>query len=278
MPLPPGVDVDVMCFLERHETSVHALPGRDIRDLGHAILITDPSDREPFWNRMAALRWPSEPVAFDRRLDEAVTLFATLDRLPHFWPRPALREPRDLVERMTAFGFETVGEGHVMVLTDATEVLRLADAPLPPDTTVERLAMVSGFDLTEVAIDVATVLNESFAVDPERQASIELETETMLQRTELQTFLVRVGGEPAAAAREATLNGATYLSSIGTRPRFRGRGLGALVTSIVAAAGVRAGSRWIHLGVFADNVSAIRMYERLGFERIGDTAPDLILR
>jgi ribosomal protein S18 acetylase RimI-like enzyme len=133
-------------------------------------------------------------------------------------------------------------------------------------------------DLTAAAIDVATVLNESFSVEPARQASIELETETMLQRPELETYLVRVDGEPAATARAATIDGATYLASIGTRPRFRGRGLGGLATALVAAAGVRAGSRWIHLGVFADNLGAIRMYERLGFDRVGDTAADMILR
>jgi GNAT superfamily N-acetyltransferase len=278
MPLPPGVDVDVLTFLERHETTIHSLPGRDLRDLGDAVLITDPGDREPFWNRMAAIRWPAEGRAFDGRLDEAITLFATLDRIPHIWPRPALREPPDIAERLTAYGFENVGEGHVMVLVDRDVVLHVADTHLPPDTTVERLAIVSGLDLAAAAMDVATVLNESFNVDPGRQASIELETETMLQRPELETFLVRVEGEPAATGRAATIDGATYLASIGTRPRFRGRGLGRLVTALIAAAGVREGSRWIHLGVFADNVGAIRMYERLGFERVGETAADMILR
>jgi ribosomal protein S18 acetylase RimI-like enzyme len=38
-----------------------------------------------------------------------------------------------------------------------------------------------------------------------------------------------------------------------------------------------AGSDWIHLGVFADNVAARRLYESLGFAPSGEPAPDMIL-
>ena len=278
MALPPGVDTGVLRFLERHEARVHTLPGRELRDLGDAVLLFDPRDREPFWNRLAAISWPSEARAFSRRLDEAITLFATLDRLPHVWPRPALNEPVDIVERLVNEGFEVAGEGHVMVLVDRDRLDQAIRSPLPPDTSVSWIREVGGLDGTAAAIDVALVLNESFGVDPERQASIELETEVMLGRPELETVLVKVDGEPAATARSATLDGTSYLASIGTRPRFRGRGLGRLVTALVTVRAVESGSRWIHLGVFADNATAIRMYERLGFQRIGGAAPDLILR
>jgi ribosomal protein S18 acetylase RimI-like enzyme len=40
---------------------------------------------------------------------------------------------------------------------------------------------------------------------------------------------------------------------------------------------VDAGSDWTHLGVFVDNSDAIRLYEGLGFERIGEPCPDLLL-
>jgi GNAT superfamily N-acetyltransferase len=278
MALPLGIDLDVLRFLEHHEGRVHALPGREMRDVGDALLLYDERDREPFWNRLAAIRWPDEARDFERRVDEAITLFATLDRLPHIWLRPALNVPRDIRRRLLDNGFDDVGEGHVMVVVDRTVVPRLVARPLAPGVTIERLAMLEGLACTETAIDVARVLNESFGVEPERQASIELETEVMLQRPELETYLLRVDGEPAATARGATFDGATYLSSIGTRPVFRGRGFGAIVTAAVTARALEAGSRWIHLGVFADNRSAIRMYERLGFERVGDTAADMILR
>ena len=40
---------------------------------------------------------------------------------------------------------------------------------------------------------------------------------------------------------------------------------------------VAAGSRWTYLGVFADNPTAIGIYERAGFEQLGSPAPDLLL-
>ncbi|HSO28322.1 MAG TPA: hypothetical protein VLS28_00325, partial [Candidatus Sulfomarinibacteraceae bacterium] len=68
--------------LARHEAAVHAGGGRELRELTDAVLLHDPTDAEPFWNRIAAPAWPEASSAFDRRLDEAVTLFATLGRLP----------------------------------------------------------------------------------------------------------------------------------------------------------------------------------------------------
>ena len=53
-----------------HEAAVHAVPGRQLDDLGDGLLLLDPVDPEPFWNRLEALRWPTDPDAFDRRLTE----------------------------------------------------------------------------------------------------------------------------------------------------------------------------------------------------------------
>jgi ribosomal protein S18 acetylase RimI-like enzyme len=78
-------------------------------------------------------------------------------------------------------------------------------------------------------------------------------------------------------ARRATFDGATYLSSIGTAGWARGRGLGSLVTRIATADGLAAASDWIYLGVFVENTTAIGVYERSGFERVGESCPDLLL-
>ena len=71
--------------------------GREVRDLGDAVLLHDASDREPFWNRLAGVDWPTGAAAFDRRLTEALALFAGLDRIPHVWPMPGYDEPPDLM-------------------------------------------------------------------------------------------------------------------------------------------------------------------------------------
>ncbi len=277
MPLPAGVDADTLRFLERHEARVHAHPGREVRDLGDSIMVHDPIDREPFWNRVNAIRWPAETAAFDRRLDEIITLFATLDRLPHIWPRPALNEPADIAERLIAAGFEDVGGGHIMLLIDPAKVTEIAKEPMTRSISIERLHLLGPAARLAAASDVSLVLAEAFAV-PERRESIEMETVSMFDAPGLHACLIRIDGEPVAAAKRSTFDGASYLSSIGTRPAFRGRGLGRLVTAIVAADALAAQSKWTYLGVFAENASAITLYEGLGFTSLGGPAPDLILR
>lgn len=274
------LDLDTLHFLELHETRVHAIPFRRVQDLGDAVLLHDPSDGEPFWNRLAGIRWPTETGPFDRRLDEVVTLFASLDRLPHVWPRPILNEPADLVERLLHAGFEDAGPGLVMLLErpDAVAAAAVADPARARGVTIERLHRLPAPARAEAAAAISLVLVESFDVEPERRPSIEAETAAWLSHPALHVCLVRVDGEPAAVTKRASFDGATYLSSIGTRPAFRGRGLGALVTAAAARDGLDDGSDWTYLGVFSTNDGARRMYERLGFAVIGGPTPDLILR
>ena len=78
------------------------MPSRaaDLRDLGDALLLLDPVDPEPFWNRLEAVRWPTDPDAFDRRLAETAVRFAALARQPHVWVSPPHDAPADLAERL----------------------------------------------------------------------------------------------------------------------------------------------------------------------------------
>ncbi len=271
----PAFDAERLRFLEVHETRVHALPNREVRDLGDVVVLHDPIDPEPFWNRAAAVRWPSDSRAFDRRLDETITLFATLDRIPHVWPSPMLNQPPDLVARLAAAGFEDQGGGLIMALDPA----RLSDdPPLPNGVELVRIDRVHGIARAAAAADVALVVTEAFGVEPERRASIEAEALAAFDHEALHLCVVRVEGEPAAVARRATFGGATYLSSIGTRPGFRGRGLAGIATAAAAHDALDAGTDLVYLGVYTENRVARRLYERLGFVTVGDPAPDMLLR
>jgi len=265
-------------WLAWHEAGSHGLIGREVRDLGDAILLHDPTDREPFWNRLAGIAWPSEPAAFDRRLAESLALFAGLDRIPHIWPAPGFDQPADLADRLTANGFEDHGRGLMMALDPD----RVAPQPDPPDgaagITVERLHRLAGNSASAAATAIGEVLVASFAVESDRRVAIELEALQGLQLDAYHAILLRVDGEPAAVARRTTFAGASYLSSIGTHPGFRGRGLGRFVTSQAVADSLADGSRWTYLGVFEENTAARRMYEGLGFAVVGGPAPDLLLR
>jgi ribosomal protein S18 acetylase RimI-like enzyme len=278
MPLPAGLDRTSLRGLEIHETRVHARPSREIRDLGDALMLFDPEDREPFWNRVSCIEWPDAPAAFDRRLAETLTLFGSLDRIPHIWPPQAFPEPRDLVQRLIGAGFEDLGGGHVMVLRDGQPARDAVADPVPDGIAIERLDRPQPADQERLADEVALVLGESFDVEPDRRSRLAQDTKLGFEQPDQHVCLVRIDGEPAAVARRTTFDGASYLSAIGTRPAFRGRGLGRIVTAVVTADAVNAGSRWTYLGVFQENEIALRLYEGLGFVTVGPPAPDLVLR
>jgi ribosomal protein S18 acetylase RimI-like enzyme len=265
-------------WLAWHEARSHGLIGREVRDLGDAVLLHDPTDREPFWNRLAGIAWPSDAAAFDRRLAEALALFASLDRIPHMWPMTGFDEPPDLVERLLANGFEDHGRGMLMLLDPERAVTNVEPPAGLARLTIERLHRLAGVDAAAAATAISEVLVASFAVSPERRVAIELEALQGLELDAYHAVLVRVDGQPAAVARRTSLAGASYLSSIGTHPAFRGRGLGRLVTSLTVADSLADGDRWTYLGVFEENTVARAMYDELGFTIVGGPSPDMLLR
>jgi ribosomal protein S18 acetylase RimI-like enzyme len=277
MSLPAGLDRDSLRALEVHETRVHARPRREIRDLGDGLLLFDPDDREPFWNRLSCLAWPRAASAFDARLADALALFGSLDRIPHVWPPQQFPEPPDIVERLVGAGFEDVGGGFVMVLEDP-EPARRAAIDRTDGVVVEHLHGPATDVREGLAQEVTLVLSEAFDVEPDRRQRMATDTAIGFDQPDHHVCLVRVDGEPAAVARRTTFDGASYLSAIGTRPAFRGRGLGRLVTAVAASDGVASGSRWTYLGVFEDNEAAIALYRGLGFVTVGPPAADLVLR
>ena len=104
---PPwyGVDAGLLHRLEIHETRVDALgPGRELVDLGDAVGVFDPVDPDPFFNRLAAIRWPADPDAFAARLDAATRLFVARDRQPYVWLAPGFLQPEDIADRLRVAG------------------------------------------------------------------------------------------------------------------------------------------------------------------------------
>lgn len=294
------LDPDLALRLVLHEARAQQTPTRELRDLGDGWLFHDPGDAEPFWNRLIAPMWPSEQVPFHRRLDEVITLFATLGRLPHVRPLPAGGTPEDLAVRLALAGFETMGADRRMVLVHHGD----GDALVASLTARVERAFGGGSEVgvsrretrretpreagpeadgrqwgerRRWAVDASLVLADAFGVDTERRVSLENDVLACISRPGCSVLIVSVNGVPAAIARRATTRDGSYLSSIGTRPAFRGRGLGALATALAIRDALAAGSPIVHLAVEADNDAAIRLYERLGFATVGEAAPDMLL-
>jgi len=268
------VDDATLRALERHEIRAHAIPGREVRDLGHAVMLHDPRDADPFWNRLQSVRWPSDVDAFETRLAEALGLFLALARQPHVWPSPAHSAPVDLVERLAKNGFRDIGGGHLMMLEHPA-----ASAPIRPGEAGRGIsvhAIRSAADVRDRDTDdMGLVLAQSFGALPDRGPELAADLRRTLDDPRVALALVRVDGEPAACAKATTFDGLTYLSSIGTRDAFRGRGLAGLATrAVMAAAGAREAGR-TYLGVFSGNEPALRLYTRLGFASVGES-PDML--
>ncbi len=270
-----AVDDTIMRTLERHEIRAHAIPNRAVRDLGHSVLLHDPSDADPFWNRLQSVRWPSDEDGFEARLTDALALFLALGRQPHIWPSPVHSQPADLVERLAANGFRDVGGGHVMVLEDVSAAGPVRPTELGHGVTLHAIRTPADADERDPD-DMGNVLAEGFGALPERGPELASDLRRTLDDPRVALALVRVDGEAAACAKATSFEGYTYLSSIATRDAFRGRGLAGLATRhVLAAAGARDAGR-SYLGVSSGNEPAIRLYTRLGFASVGES-PDMLL-
>ncbi len=291
------LDPDLARRLVLHEARAQQTPARELRDLGDGWLFHDPGDPEPFWNRLIAPRWPSDTTAFDRRLDEVITLFATIGRLPHIRPLPLGGTPENLGKRLAAAGFETMGADLRMVLMhhgDADALVAALTARVERSfggtsaVGVSRREWVRGAgrgpggrqwaERRRWSVDASLVLADAFGVDANRRVALEHDVLACVSRAGCAVVVVSVDGVPAAIARRATTDAGSFLSSIGTRPAFRGRGLGALATALAVRDALAAGSEVVHLAVEAENDDALRLYERLGFATVGGAAPDMLLR
>jgi ribosomal protein S18 acetylase RimI-like enzyme len=280
-------DLELARRLMVHEAEIQRTASRELRDLGDGWLLHDPADAEPFWNRLVAPRWPEDAGSFERRLDEVMTLFATLDRVPHVRPMPLGNEPSDLAERLLRNGFAQQGEDLRMVLRDpepCRALVRRRQGWIAPWDRL-RIARHPGAAAGPPrlwAADASLVLAEAFEVDPYRRAALEADLLACAQRPECSVLLLFDADEPVATARRTTVGHGTYLSSIGTRPGWRGRGHGALVTALAVcdAIGVSGAldPAYVHLAVDVRNPGARRLYERLGFEVVGRPVPDLLSR
>lgn len=276
-PGPPwyGVDAELLRCFEVHETWVHSLgEGREVVDLGDALGLFDGLDPDPFYNRVGAVRWPGDPAAFAERLAAVLELFEARRRQPYVWLPPAgAVSPPELAERLVAAGFVEVGDGAIeMVLTSDP---RGTPARLLSDGATMRRLEPGSRRRSDVAA-AAGVIAEAFAIGADRRAPLEAEIERSLDDPAIDVRLVTIAGEPVAVGRRHDGGDLSYLSAIGVRRPWQGRGLGAAVTRALVDAALDAGRRWVYLGVYTDNAAARSLYEQVGFAALGGPALEFL--
>jgi ribosomal protein S18 acetylase RimI-like enzyme len=259
--------------LERHEGRVAGATGRRFVDLGDAVLVHDERATEAWRTWLGDVRWPTAGGAFDRRLTDALALFATIGRRPSVWVQPGASTPPDLAGRLLADGFTPAESAYRMRLAVDARVALVAALERPGlDVTV-----IAAPAIDDIAVaDAAQVMAAAFGVGRPRLVR---EVQAVLAVPGATLALVRAAsGEAIGAGRSFALDGAAYLSAIGVRPGWRSRGVGRVVTAALAAAAFEAGSRTVHLGVAVDNVPAWRAYAALGFQAVGPPALRFELR
>jgi ribosomal protein S18 acetylase RimI-like enzyme len=145
--------------------------------------------------------------------------------------------------------------------------------------SVERWAGGPGVALPPALLDeVAGVLAGAFGYeDAAARAASAADTSRFLRSSSCHLVLVREEGRVVAAGKRSTFDGASYLSSIGTRPGAAGRGYGTLVTDALVADSRAAGARHVYLAVRVTNDRAVELYRRRGFEPYGEPAGELVL-
>jgi predicted GNAT family acetyltransferase len=196
-------------------------------------------DRRFAEGRSLALRFPADIAPFGATANDSPEAFAALATLISPEGRVALVT----VDKLAAYsGLEVVREAPVV------QMIALATTPLP------------SHDLEPIVLGAADV--------PEM---LDLATRTQPgpfgSRThELGQYIgIRVDGALAAMAGERMrLDGCVEISAVCVSPEHRGRGYAAfLVAWLVRKLRDEGVTPFLH--VFTDNVSAIALYERLGF-------------
>ena len=276
---PPwyGVDDATLRALEIHETRVNALgPGRDLIDLGDALALFDDDDPDPFFNRVGAIRWPTErpPWAPGSTRSSGCSRCASDSPTSGCHPGSSARRTCLTGSSLGASSRSAAEPG--CCSTSATRGPgrsgRCRPAPASNDLAADR----PGAGAAE-AWAAAAVVAEAFGVSADRTRSLEVEIAADLADPAADVRLIRVDGVPAAVGRRHSAGRMSYLSAIGVRAAYQGLGLGEAVTRALVEEALRAGHDLIYLGVYADNERATRMYERVGFAILGGNASEYLL-
>jgi ribosomal protein S18 acetylase RimI-like enzyme len=249
-PKPPSPDE--LTAMERGLVDLSVLAGASSHDdpsLG--VRLVQWPGRGAGFNYGTLIRW-----ADDGWRDAAERLAARLRSLgehPSVLVADGLSEPEDLTTRLTGIGWREAGSEIVCWTRRAAVVPHL-----DPDLRIE--------SLTPRALgEYERVEREVFGLDatgaPDRTAALAV----ALEARRLRGYLVRLDGAPVAVTRLVDVDGLACLSGVGVLAAHRGKGFGALVTTVATRAGLATGHPLVWLSVDPENAPAWRLYSNLDY-------------
>ncbi len=210
----------------------------------------------PFFNNVFNARLPEEGI--ERAIAETLEPFRQREVPAFWWTGPATR-PVALGQYLERAGLEHGFEAPAM----AVDLQGMNESTSPP----------AGFAIEEVVdedtlrqwCDVMTPVYQfpDFAAGPWFKM---LASQGLGREKRLRHFLARLDDKPVATASLYLGGGVAGLSSIGTLPDHRHRGIGMALTVAVLQEARRAGYR---IGVLFSSVMGLPMYRRIGFREYG---------
>jgi ribosomal protein S18 acetylase RimI-like enzyme len=206
------------------------------------------------------------PVGFTgvMRTDRSIPAADVLRRTREFFaPRghgytfcAMMHRDADIAALLAVEGIGQMGNAPGMALDS-----RLADEPLPPGVTVER---VRGAQAAREFADVGGAAYATYGLPP-KVALRQFADPAYFDQPHIAAFLARVGGAPAAAALVMLTHGVAGIYWVGTTPEARGRGLAATCTRIATNTGFDMGAG---AAVLQASVMGEPIYLKMGYREI----------
>lgn len=191
----------------------------------------------------------------DRKLERCLAFYAKVGLRPYVRITP-FSQPSGLDERLAAFGMERIDDTRVMVASLVADTPDQCDAgkALPPEVAFRP---VDGDEFAE------WVGNQRGSSAAERRAHADrLRASPVTYRASL---LNDASGVALAGGQVAIEDDLVGLYDIFTTEPARGQGLARTLCDRLLRTAVSEGARTAYLQVEANNVSARRVYQRLGF-------------
>ena len=162
----------------------------------------------------------------------------------------------DIAEHLTAEGIGQMGNSPGMAIEH-----RVADAPLPPGVTVER---VKGAEAAREFADVAGAAYATYGLPP-KIALRQFSNPAYFDQPHIAAWLARLGGAPVATVMVMLTHRVAGIYWVGTTPAVRGRGLAAACTSLATNAGFDMGAE---AAVLQASVMGEPIYLKMGYREI----------